>query len=122
MGVGPRATVAGGRDDDADEGEARTQVARHLAAHGKKEDQRADARHQDRHVGVEAHQQRRQHGGAEHRDDVLRADGHGLRPGQALVGRDDAVAAGDVGQSPLRERAHRGLRRVAAQKCRQPGR
>jgi hypothetical protein len=104
IGILPAARVARRGDHHADEREARTQVTRHPPADDQEEDERAHARHQDRDVGVEAHQQRREHRGAEHRDDVLRAHCDGLRPGQSLVGRDDALGA----QGPLREIGHRG--------------
>jgi len=45
-------------------------------------------------VGIEAHQQRREHGRAEHRDDVLNAHREHLRPGKAFVGADDAPLDG----------------------------
>ena len=91
VGVGPLARVGGGGDHHADEGEARAQVAGHLAAGDEEEDQRADAAHEDGDVGIEPHEDGRQHRGAEHRDHVLHAHGRGLRPGQALVRRDHAA-------------------------------
>ncbi|MDG5974180.1 outer membrane receptor protein [Hydrogenophaga taeniospiralis CCUG 15921] len=91
VGVGPRSGVAAGRDHHADEGEAGAEVARHLAAGHDEEDQRADAAHEDGDVGVEAHQDGGEHGGAEHGDQVLHAHHGRLRPGQALVGADDAA-------------------------------
>ena len=54
VGVGPLARVGRGRDHHADEGEARTQVAGHLAAGDEEEDQRADAAHQNGQVRVKA--------------------------------------------------------------------
>ena len=56
-------------------------------------------REKDRDVGVESHEQRGEHGRAEHRDHVLHAERDGLRGGQTLVGGDDAALA----QRPARE-------------------
>jgi hypothetical protein len=88
VGVGPAACKTGGRDHHADEGKGRSQVTRHLTTDQDEEDQRADAAHQDRDIGIEPHQERRQHRCAEHRDHMLHAERCRLRPGQALVGRD----------------------------------
>jgi len=91
VGIGSLAGIGGGGDDDADEGEARTQVAGHLAAGDEEEHQGADPAHEDGDVGVESHEDGREHGGAEHCDHVLHAHGRGLRPGQPLVRPDDAA-------------------------------
>ena len=99
VGVEPTACVAGRSDDDGDKGEARSEITRNASADGNKKDQRADARKQNRNVGVEAHQQRCEHGGAEHRNDVLQAEQNSLRRRQAFVGGNHAVAA----QGPARE-------------------
>src|SRR5690606_14360775 len=45
--VGPGAGIGGGGDYHRDEGEARAEIARHLAAGDEKEDQRRDAREED---------------------------------------------------------------------------
>jgi hypothetical protein len=89
LGVRPLPGIAGGGDDHGDEGEGRAEIARDPPARHREEDQRADAAHQDGEVGVEAHQPRRQNGGAEHRHDMLQAERDGLRPGQPFLRRDD---------------------------------
>ena len=83
------AVVTAGRADGdhaSDEGRAGAQVARHLPAHHEQEDDRRDAAHHDREVRVQAHDQGEDEGRPEHGDDVLRADAHGERPGEPLVG------------------------------------
>jgi hypothetical protein len=104
VGVGALAGIAGGGGDHRDEGEGRADITRDLAADGDKEDQRADATHQDGDVGIEAHQQGPQHGGAEHRHHMLDTQRHGLRPRQPLVRRDDDAVGrlfhGPVEHSP----------------------
>src|ERR1051325_4606727 len=75
----PSARVGGGRDDHGDEREAGSEVTRHPPADRYEEDQRAHARKEDRHVGVESHQERSKHRCAEHRDDVLQAESERLR-------------------------------------------
>ena len=87
-----RAADARARGDQhrADEGEARAEIARHPAADHEEEDQRREAREQDRDIGVEAHQDRRQHRRAEHGDHVLQAQNHHLAGRQPLVRHDDA--------------------------------
>ncbi len=97
------AAVARHRDHEADEREARAEIARHAAADQHEEQQRADARHEDAQVRVEAHQQRREHGRAEHRDDVLHAHRDHLRPREALVGTDHARARAGRLDPPARE-------------------
>ena len=88
FGFGPAATVAPvATSTGADEGEARAEIARHAPAGDDEEDQRGDAGEEDRDVRIEAHQQRRQHGRAEHRDHVLQADQHGLPAGRRSSGR-----------------------------------
>ena len=67
------------------------EVARHPSADDEKEDERADAAHEDRHVGVKSHEQRSKDGGAEHGDDVLHAECGHLRGREALIRTDDAV-------------------------------
>ena len=92
IGVGPLACVAGGGNHHANKGKRRAQVAGHFAAGDQKENQRANAAHQHGQIGVKPHQDRGQHGGAKHSDDVLHAHQAGLRPGQALIGADDPTA------------------------------
>ena len=86
VAIGPHARIAGGGNHHTDERKAGPQVAGHPAAHHQEEQQRAHTRHQDGDVRVKAHQQRRQHRGAEHGHHVLKAHGHHLGPGQALIG------------------------------------
>ncbi len=57
----------------------------YLALHDQQEDDRRDAAHHDREVGVETHDQREDEGRAEHGEHVLRTDPDGPGPGQALV-------------------------------------
>ena len=110
VGVGPFARVGGGRDHHADEGKTRTQVAGHLAAGDQKEDQGADAAHQDGDVRVKAHEDGGQHRGAKHGDHVLHAHGGGVGPGQAFVGGDGAALLQHLGGLgfPI-EHGHAGL-------------
>ena len=82
--------IARGRDHDADEGERRTEVARHTAAHHQEEDEGADAAHQYGNVGVKAHQNRGEDGGTEHGDNVLNAERDRLVRRQGFIRRDDA--------------------------------
>ena len=91
VAVGTLACKAGGCNHHADEGEGRTQVAGHFAAGDEEEDQGADTAHQYGHVGVKAHEDGGQHGGAKHGDHVLNAHQAGLCPGQALIRPDDAA-------------------------------
>jgi hypothetical protein len=75
--------VTAGRSDGehtADERGARAQVAGHLPLHDEQEDDRRDAAHHDREVGVEPHDDREDECRAEHGDDVLGADADRPRP------------------------------------------
>src|SRR5207245_10401984 len=57
--------------DRAEKGERRTEVAGHLAAGDKQEDQRRDSAEEDDRIGIETEDQGNQHRGAEHRHHVL---------------------------------------------------
>ncbi len=84
VGRGP--ALRADRDDPADEGRRGPEVARHPPLDDQQEDDRGDARHHDRELGVEPHQQREDECRAEHRDDVLGAEARGLAPREPLVG------------------------------------
>ena len=73
------------RNDHADEGKGRTQVARHVAAYEDEKNERAEAAHQNGEIGVEPHKERRQNSGAEHGDDVLYAECERLACRQTLI-------------------------------------
>ena len=89
IGIGAADGSAGGNEHGADEGEARAEIARHPAADHEEEDDGGDARKQDRDVGIEPHEDGRQHRRAEHRDHVLQAHDHRLAHRQPLVRHDD---------------------------------
>ena len=91
LGVPPGGQPARGVDD-RDEGEAGPEVARHATADDHEEDERPDAREEDRRVRVEAHQDRRQDRRAEHREDVLESHRDRLPPRQPFVRSDDPLA------------------------------
>ncbi len=85
VGVRPAARIAAGRDDHADERKRRAEITRHSPADDQKENQRADAAHQNRDIGTETHEQRREHRRAEHGHHMLQPHHQGLRPGQAFI-------------------------------------
>ena len=64
-----------------------SRIARHTTAGDNEQNQCRDAGEDNRHVGVEAHQQRRQHRRAEHRDHVLQPDQDGRAGRQPLLGQ-----------------------------------
>ncbi|SLY35450.1 Uncharacterised protein [Klebsiella quasivariicola] len=103
MRVQPLAVKAGNGDHHPDKGGAGAEIARHPSAGDDKEQQGADARHQNRQVGVEPHQQRHQHRRAEHRNGVLHAHHQRLPGRQAFIGRNNAGLSGGGGQLPARK-------------------
>src|ERR1043166_4998471 len=90
--IGALAGIAGGRDDDRDEREARAEVAWDFAGDRDEEDQGPDAGEEHRNIGIEAGEDRCEHGRAEHRDHVLEADDDHLRRRQTLLGKNLALA------------------------------
>lgn len=103
MRVQPLAVKAGNGDHHPDKSGAGAEIARHPSAGDDKEQQGADARHQNRQVRVEPHQQRHQHRRAEHRNGVLHAHHQRLPGRQAFIGGDNAGFGGRRGQLPARK-------------------
>ena len=80
---------AGHGGDRRDEAEGRTQVARQHVPVDQQEQCGRHGREEQGGGRVETGQNRHQEGGAEHGDDVLRADFRGARPSQTLIRLDD---------------------------------
>src|SRR5690606_33073568 len=80
--------------------ETGTQIAGHAAAYKKEEDQRADARHENRNVRVEAHEQRSQYRRTEPGHDVLRAHADILWARQGFVEVTPSDRAGGLDTAP----------------------
>lgn len=80
---------AGDGRDRGDEAEGRAQVARQHVLVDQQEQRGRHGREEQGGGWVETGQNRHQERGAEHGDDVLRADFRGARPGQPLVRFDD---------------------------------
>ena len=105
------AALQADRGDTGDERGAGAEVARHPIVDDQQEHDRGDAREEDREVGVEAHHDREDEGGAEHGDHVLGAEPDGARPAQplhradSLAGRRRLAVVDDL---PL-EHGHLGL-------------
>jgi hypothetical protein len=84
-----------------------------VAADRDEEYEGADTREQHRHVGIEAHQDRREHGRPEHGDDMLKADDDGLTNRQPLLGKNHSPGF----QLPA-EQSIRGIRHGLPPACR----
>ena len=89
--VGGVAALGADRGDRGDEGRAGAEVAGHPVVDDQQEQDRADAREEDREVGVQAHHDREDEGRPEHRHHVLGTEPDGARPAQPLE-RSDRLA------------------------------